>query len=196
MPLERVSSILIAGLGNPGIEYEKTRHNIGFMVADSLNQQSGSTFEHVHLHYCMSRLKWHENQLCLIKPLTYMNLSGLAVHNAILTYRIPIDRVLIVYDDINLPIGRIRIRKNGSDGGQKGLKSILQTLGTKEIARLRIGIGNPEKGGVIDYVLSPFSDQEVLIVKKCIKVACQAICDFADNGLDHAMNFYNGLNCE
>ena len=193
---KRVSPILIVGLGNPGIEYRKTRHNVGFMVADSLSHQCNGNFETVHLHYCMARVKWHKNCLFLMKPLTYMNLSGLAVRNTVITYQIPKERVLIVYDDIHLPIGRIRIRKNGSDGGQKGLKSILQTLDTKEVARLRIGVGYPERGGITDYVLSPFSEQEVPVIKNCIKVACQAILDFADKGLDHAMNFYNGLNCE
>lgn len=196
MLLKSKFSYLIVCLGNPGIEYRETRHNIGFMVADALARQHQGTFENAHLRYSLARLKWHENHLLLMKPITYMNLSGLAVQNAVMTYRICTNRVLVVYDDVHLSIGRLRIRKNGSDGGQKGLRSILETMGTKDIARLRIGVGDPGKSEMIEYVLSPFSEREIPVVQKSVQVACQAIMDVINNGLDYAMNFYNGLNCQ
>lgn len=194
MPEMKKNPIAIIGLGNPGNSYKNTRHNVGFMAVDFINQHYNGLFRNVHLHYEVSEISSGLSSLLLIKPLTYMNLSGLAVDNVLKTYRMNPSDLILVCDDIHLPVGRMRIRKSGRDGGQKGLRSIFDALGTNTILRIRIGVGILENGDIIEHVLSDFFDEEMPVVQKCIQMVDQAVFDIIEQGTEYAMNFYNGLN--
>jgi len=182
---------LIAGLGNIGPEYEGTRHNAGFMVmkellgrkdliAESKRYANTATFKH------------RGRQLILIMPTTYMNLSGKAVRYYMEQEKIPIERTLVVYDDLALPFGKMRMRGKGSDGGHNGLKSINQLLGRQDYPRLRIGIGDDfPKGRQVDYVLDPFSSEEQEKLPEFIKTAADAVLSFASIGIARTMSEYN-----
>ena len=183
---------LIVGLGNPGSEYENTRHNIGFMVLDKLLEESGtSKFVSARLCY-MAEMKHKGRTLILIKPTTFMNLSGKAVHYWMQSEKIPADNLLVVLDDLALPFGSIRLRENGSDAGHNGLKDINLSLGHQQYARLRFGIGNNyPKGKQADYVLSPFSNEEQKNLPERMELACQAIKSFAAIGAKLTMTQFN-----
>jgi len=185
-------SYLIAGLGNIGPEYIDTRHNIGFMVLDALAKASNASF--TTLRYgSLTELRIAGRSLFLLKPSTYMNLSGKAVDYWIKEERIPLERLLIVLDDIALPLGTIRLRKQGSDGGHNGLRSINERLLTTEYARLRVGIGNDfSKGQQADYVLSEWDDEEQKLLPAIINRCIEAINDFVLIGVERAMNRCNG----
>lgn len=182
---------VIVGLGNPGEEYANTRHNIGFMVVDQLNEQVHGHFKKGKGQYLVSRVQIQHHSTLLIKPLTYMNLSGQAVKQVVNYYKITdLSKMLIVLDDFNLPFGTLRLRPQGSAGGQKGLQSILQIMQTNEIPRLRIGIGN----GFNDprsYVLSPFSASERKILPDLITESVAAIESFIQQGIEYTMSRYN-----
>ena len=182
---------LIVGLGNVGIEYDNTRHNIGFMVLDKLIEGSDTIFNVGRLGSTCS-ISHRGNKLILLKPSTYMNLSGKAVNYWLQEEGIKIENLLIICDDLALPIGALRLRKSGSDGGHNGLANIAQTLSTTNFSRLRIGIGSEfNRGGQIDYVLGKLSSQEREQLEPVIKKACQAIKDFSFIGVDRAMNICN-----
>jgi peptidyl-tRNA hydrolase, PTH1 family len=151
---------LIVGLGNPGQEYDLTRHNVGFLILDYLAEMLKIKYRKGR--YMLAAI--HKNRAVLIKPQTFMNLSGKAVLEAAKQY--PISDTIVVYDDIYLPSGEIRIREKGSDGGHKGIRSIVEELGHGEFARLRIGIGSPQKEELSDYVLNPFADKEVKMLNE------------------------------
>jgi PTH1 family peptidyl-tRNA hydrolase len=179
---------LIAGLGNPGREYEQTRHNIGFLVADRLAAQFGSTWE--------KSSKWGAilakcREVILVKPMTYMNRSGEPLGAIGQFYKIEPPEILIVLDDLALPPGRLRLRARGGAGGHNGLESILAQFGTEEIPRLRIGIGAPPHDGSVDYVLSRFFDDEKALVASTIDRAAEAVKWAIDKGLVSAMNNFN-----
>jgi PTH1 family peptidyl-tRNA hydrolase len=186
---ERTPQIrLIAGLGNPGREYEQTRHNIGFLVVDRLAAQFGSTWE--------KSTKWGAilakcGQVILVKPMTYMNRSGEPLRAIGQFYKIEPPEILIVLDDLALPPGRLRLRARGGAGGHNGLESILAQFGTEEIPRLRIGIGAPPRDGSVDYVLSRFFDEEKALVASTIDRAAEAVKWAIDKGLVSAMNNFN-----
>jgi PTH1 family peptidyl-tRNA hydrolase len=181
---------LIAGLGNIGDEYARTRHNIGFDIVDSLAVDPSVFIIDRHAYH--ASLKFKGRQLHLIKPTTYMNLSGKAVKYWMEKEKIPLENVLVVTDDIALPFGKIRIRKNGSDGGHNGLKSIVETLNTTEFPRLRFGIGGDfPKGYQVDYVLGKWSDEEKKQLPEKINVATEAVKSFVTAGVERAMNMYN-----
>lgn len=182
---------LIVGLGNIGYEYDGTRHNIGFRVVDALAQAQGATFQDKRYGFvCKTRVK--NAELLLLKPSTYMNLSGNAVRYWIQQEKIAIENVLIIVDDLSLPVGAIRMKQNGSDAGHNGLKHIAQMLCTQNYNRLKFGIGNDfPRGGQVDFVLGKFSPEDNKIIDEKVTVACDAIKAFALSGMQFAMCHYN-----
>ena len=182
---------LIAGLGNVGAEYEGTRHNVGFMVVDEMARNAEVRWSLERRAY-RTELKIKGRTLILIKPTTYMNLSGEAVRYWLQTEKVPLENLLVVVDDIALPIGTLRMRKQGSGGGHNGLRNIETLLGRNDYCRLRIGVGNNfGRGQQIDYVLGPFSSEEQADLAPTLEKACEAVSCFATQGPDRAMNFYN-----
>ena len=182
---------LIVGLGNIGLEYDGTRHNIGFRVLDALAKASNTAFEDRRYGF-VAHMRIKNAELVLLKPSTYMNLSGNAVRYWLLQERIPVENMLVVVDDLSLPLGTIRIRQGGIDGGHNGLKHIAQTLGGQGYNRLRFGIGNDfPRGTQVDFVLSGFTPEEEQIVNEKALVACDAIKAFALSGIQFAMCNYN-----
>ena len=182
---------LIAGLGNIGLEYANTRHNIGFKILDAFAQASNSAF--ISMRYgSLSELRWKGQSLFLLKPSTYMNLSGNAVNYWLQTEKIPIENLLVVVDDVALDLGVIRLRSKGSDGGHNGLKHIAQILGHQNYARLRFGIGNNfPQGFQVDYVLGQWEKKERELLPERIDVAIEAIKSFTTIGLERTMNTFN-----
>ena len=185
----------MVGLGNPGLKYEFTRHNIGFRVVDSLAQDIEIEFKKVKSYYSLiSRGMINNHKVMLVKPQTFMNLSGRAVNKVVSYYKISLRDLLIVYDDLNLELGQIRIRKKGSAGGHKGMESIIQYLHSEEIPRLRIGIGNPSVNfnfDCVSYVLSNFNGDEEDKIKETIKPSVKAIKTVIEDGFGKAMRKYN-----
>lgn len=182
---------LIAGLGNIGSEYTDTRHNIGFMTLDAWAQASGFVFTAGrYAHTATVRIR--NRQTILIKPSTYMNLSGKAVRYWMEKENVPVENLLIILDDLALPPGTIRLKPDGSDGGHNGLKSINEVLGTSKYARLRMGIGAEfSRGRQSDYVLSSFSDEEKKVIVPAIEKSIDAVKSFVTEGIQTAMNKYN-----
>jgi len=181
---------LIAGLGNIGEQYAHTRHNIGFDIADAL-VHSPSVFS-LDRHAYHASLKFKGRQVHLIKPTTYMNLSGKAVKYWMEKEKILLENVLVITDDIALPFGKIRIRKEGSDGGHNGLKSIIDMLGTTQFPRLRFGIGGDyPKGYQVDYVLGKWTAEEERLLPEKIEKAAEAVKSIITAGIERAMNTYN-----
>ncbi len=179
---------LVAGLGNPGPEYATARHNIGFMVADQLAAQYGSTWE--------KSAKWNAllakcGVVFVAKPMTYMNRSGYPLLAIAQFYKIEPREILVVLDDMALPLGRLRLRLSGGSGGHNGLESVIMQFGTEEIPRLRIGIGEAPPAGSVDYVLSVFFEEEKPIVRSTIDRAVDAVKCAIDNDLISAMNVFN-----
>lgn len=186
---------IVVGLGNPGLKYEFTRHNIGFRIVDSLAQDIEVEFKKVKSYYSLiSRGMVNNHKVMLVKPQTFMNLSGRAVSKAVSYYKIPIQDLLIVYDDLNLELGQIRIRKKGSAGGHKGIESIMQYLHSEEIPRLRIGIGSPLVNfnfDYVSYVLSNFNNEEKDKIGEVIQLSTDAIKTVIEDGFEKAMRKYN-----
>ena len=182
---------LIVGLGNIGNEYDGTRHNIGFRVVDALAQAQSATFQDKRYGFvCKTRVK--NAELLLLKPSTYMNLSGNAVRYWMQQEKIAIENVLIIVDDLSLPVGAIRMKQNGSDAGHNGLKHIAQMLSTQNYNRLKFGIGNDfPRGGQVDFVLGKFSPEDNKVIDEKVIVACDAIKAFALSGMQFAMCHYN-----
>src|SRR6478672_12775830 len=164
---------VIVGLGNPGAKYAGTRHNIGFEVVDYLAAAPGCTPFREKYEAFVAELKEGDETILLIKPLTFMNLSGRAVRAVLDFYKLPLEQVLIVCDDFNLPLGKLRIRGKGSHGGQNGLRNIQEQLGTDGYTRLRIGVGQPGPGDAVDHVLSKFKPGERKAVEDATAVAAQ-----------------------
>lgn len=182
---------LLVGLGNPGPEYEETRHNIGYKVLDKLASMSGTSFSTARLSE-MAEIKHKGRTLILVKPTTYMNLSGKAVQYWLQKEKLQAGQTLIIADDIALPAGAVRLRPRGSDGGHNGLKNIAEILGTDVYPRLRFGVGNDfPKGRQVDYVLGQWSEEEREIIIPRIEIAAQAALGFCTLGLDRAMNEFN-----
>lgn len=185
-------NFLIVGLGNIGNEYQDTRHNIGFMVVDALAREAGVTFEDKRYGF-VAEMRLRGHKLFLLKPSTYMNLSGNAVRYWVNQKKIDLERLMIISDDLALPFGTLRMKPSGSEGGHNGLKSITQCLGTNQYARLRFGIGNEfSRGHQVDFVLGKFDDTEQAAISERIAKAGEAIKAFALSGLQFAMNHYNG----
>jgi len=183
---------LVVGLGNPGSKYEGTRHNIGYEVIDRLaSGGSGARFSR-KFEGLLAEVEIDYRRVLLLKPETFMNLSGRSVVPALNFYRLEPADLLVVCDDLNLPLGKLRIRKGGSDGGQKGLRDISAHLGTEEYARLRIGIGDRGPIEATDFVLSRFRSAERPVIEDALIVATQAVAVWVAQGADSAMNRFNG----
>jgi PTH1 family peptidyl-tRNA hydrolase len=183
---------LIAGLGNPGSEYERTRHNVGFEAADRLASRHSITLKQ---HRGIALVGWgllDGSRLGVMKPITFMNLSGRAVRDVSQYYDVEPADLLVVYDDLNLPLGTIRLRTGGSAGGHNGIQNVVDVLKTDAFPRLRIGIGNAyARGRQADYVLSPFSSKDREVVDEAVVRATDAIEAFVREGIDVAMNRFN-----
>lgn len=182
---------LIIGLGNPGKKYEKTRHNMGFMVIDLLSDISKIDVDKEVFHGLLGRGKIFGEDVLLFKPTTFMNLSGLAVSEIVNYFKIDLDDVIIIFDDMALVPGQIRLRKNGSSGGHKGMQNIIESLNSEEIQRIRIGIGEPGEYDTVDYVLGkPLKDEQPLI-EEAIKATVDALKVALTKDFDYAMNKFN-----
>ena len=186
---ERTPQIrLIVGLGNPGPEYAATRHNIGFMIVDQLAAQFGSTWERSSKWDALSAKC---GDVLLVKPLSFMNRSGYPLFAIAQFHKIIPQEILVVLDDLALPLGRLRLRTSGGSGGHNGLESIIMQFGTEEIPRLRIGIGAAPLEGSTDYVLSRFFEEETALVISTVNRAVEAVKCAIDNGVVSAMNTFN-----
>jgi PTH1 family peptidyl-tRNA hydrolase len=183
---------LIVGLGNPGREYRASRHNIGFMVLDQLAEELDTSFTKVKMNALMTAVRWKGERLILVKPQTFMNLSGQAVSSFLRFYKLPLENMLVVYDDVDLPFETLRLKPDGGDAGQKGVGSIIQQLGTKEFPRLRVGIGRPPgRMPVSDYVLQDFSNDETENLPYVLGQAVLAAQHVVEFGLNAAMTRFN-----
>ena len=184
---------IVVGLGNPGAKYNRTRHNIGFQVIDKLSSDLGASLPNAKFEGEVTSTQIDQNRLVLVKPLTFMNCSGRCVAAFAKFYKINVtEDLLIVCDDLSLPLGKLRTRPKGSAGGQNGLKDILQSLSTQEIARLRIGIDQPPpRWDAADYVLGKFREDEQASVEEAVKTATEAIRVWCLGGISHCMNQFN-----
>jgi PTH1 family peptidyl-tRNA hydrolase len=184
---------LIIGLGNPETRHAGTRHNVGFDVLDRIAQSFRTSFSAGRGNYHWTKINWRNTSVILLKPMTYMNLSGHAVVSAMNFWKIPRENILVVCDDLNLPSGSIRLRAKGSAGGQNGLKHIIECLGSDEFARLRVGIRLEDRlpSSFSSFVLGKFSEEEKNTMEKTVPLCEEAILDFAQSGIEHAMNHYN-----
>jgi len=182
----------IVGLGNPGPKYTGTRHNIGFAVIDYLAAGTGVSGFRGRFQSQVAEMKEGDEQVLLIKPETFMNLSGRAVRQAVDFYKLELRDLIVVCDDIALPVGKLRVRARGSDGGQKGLRSIMEQLGTPEYARLRVGVGSPgEHIDAADYVLSRFAPGERAVIDDAVAATAQGLLVWIRQGIDPCMNKVN-----
>lgn len=184
-------SYLVVGLGNIGPEYSKTRHNMGFMVLDAWSQASNTAFNTMR-YGDVAEIHLKGRTVYLLKPSTYMNLSGNAVRYYLQKLPIPTDRLLVICDDINLPFGKLRMRKNGSDGGHNGLKNIAECLETENYARIRMGVGHEfSTGAQADYILGNLSEEEMKEMDNLSEKVIQGVKDWIFVGADRAMNVLN-----
>ena len=183
---------MIVGLGNPGSKYEKTRHNMGWEALDRAAHNAGIKVNVNRYHGLTGMGVIAGEKVILVKPLTYMNLSGDCVQPLAAYYKIPPEDILVICDDVNLPLGRIRFRKSGSAGGHNGLKSIIGRLGSDAFPRLRLGVGGPGEGiDLIDHVLMPFLGEDAAKAEALAKTAAEAVLCFLTDGPDKVMNEYN-----
>jgi peptidyl-tRNA hydrolase, PTH1 family len=188
-----VNHFLIIGLGNPGREYELTRHNIGFLAIDRLAERWDVNVSKYKSKALIGEYRKSHEKVVLVKPQTYMNLSGNAVRSVYQFYKLPIEQLLVIYDDLDLPFGFIRIRKSGGSSGQKGMKSIIEQLGTEEFPRIRVGIGRPPgKMNSVDFILNKFKSLENKELSIILDTCADAVECFIEKGIDAAMNRYNG----
>lgn len=184
---------LLIGLGNPGREYRDNRHNVGFMLIDRLIVRLNARGMKVQSKAIVTTATYEERKLILAKPQTYMNLSGQSAQGLLHFYKLPMENMLVAHDDLDLPFGTIRIRPGGGPGGQKGMASTIEQLGTKDFPRLRIGIGRPPgRMDPSDYVLQNFSREEMKMLSEVVDRAADAALTFVVDGLNKAMNKYNG----
>ena len=184
---------LIVGLGNPGLQYEKTRHNAGFMVIDALAEKYGVGFPKRKYDALIGECKIGDNRIMLVKPQTFMNLSGKAVTAICSFYKIPYDKVIVMFDDVSLDVGKIRVRRKGSDGGHNGIKDIIQLSGTSDIPRIKIGVGKKPNAeyDLKDWVLGKFSKEDLDNFQKATEIGVKAAEEIVKRGIDSAMNRYN-----
>ena len=184
---------LIVGLGNPGPKDENTRHNMGFLTVDLLSEKTGVKINKVKFKAAYNIMNFAGCKCLVMKPQTYMNLSGEAVREAVQFYKIPADHVLVIYDDISLPVGKLRVRPTGSAGGHNGIKNIIAHLGTQDFPRVKIGVGAPEgeDKDMIDWVIGAPSQAERKILMESFEKAIQAAECIIENGCQKAMNQFN-----
>jgi PTH1 family peptidyl-tRNA hydrolase len=184
---------LVAGLGNPGREYQSNRHDIGFMLVNRLAERLVVTFSRMQSSALVTKADYRRKRLIMAKPQTYMNLSGQAVSALVHFFKLPLENVIIAYDDVDLPLGTLRLRPSGGSAGHKGMQSIIESLGTQDFPRLRVGIGRPPgRMEAADYVLQNFSKEETEILPGVLDRAVEATLTFITEGVDIAMNQYNG----
>ena len=182
---------LVAGLGNPGRKYNDTRHNAGFMVVDRLADKYNIRLNREERKAVVAKERIKGEKVILAKPQTFMNESGVAIQQLADYYDLDIDDILVVYDDLDLDVGQLKIKPKGGHGGHNGIKSVINLLGAKNFARVRIGIGRPEYRSVRDYVLSKFSVEEEEEIEQSLQQGVKAVEYFLDDDLDQAMNKYN-----
>lgn len=184
---------LVVFLGNPGAKYNGTRHNVGFMVSEKLEKKLGIKIDRLRFKALTAQADIGGEKVLLMKPQTYMNLSGEAVIQAVKFYKIPPERVLVVSDDVSLPVGKLRIRTKGSAGGHNGLKNIIAHLGTDAFPRIKLGVGSPEhpEHEMIDWVLGSFKNQDAVDIEAACAKAAEAVECYITKGADRAMNLYN-----
>lgn len=184
---------LIVGLGNPGSEYRQNRHNVGFMVVDVLAEKADIPIRRVSFRALIGKGTLEGEPVILAKPQTFMNKSGEAVAPLLRFYKIPVERLLVIHDDLDLPVGTLRLRPSGGTGGQRGMESLVAKLGTREFARLRVGIGRPPgRMDPSDYVLHDFDQPEKEMLPEIFHHAVQAVHMFLNKGIEQAMNEFNG----
>jgi PTH1 family peptidyl-tRNA hydrolase len=185
---------LIVGLGNPGVKYELTRHNIGFQVVDFIANKIDEKFKRVQFNALIAKGSYKGKKIILVKPQTFMNNSGQSVGSLARYYKVDFENVIVIFDDVDLPFETIRIRSEGGSGGHKGMKSIIQHLGNSlEFPRIRFGVGRPPgRMDTADYVLQRFSKEEEKFIDLYIQKASDAIFDIVENDIVHAMNHFNG----
>ena len=187
-----IETFLIVGLGNPGREYRETRHNVGFMLLDRLAVKINARFTRLQSRALVASSVYNENKIILAKPQTFMNLSGQSVQGLVHFYKMPLTNLLVAHDDLDLPVGTIRIRPDGRSAGQKGMSSTIERLGTDDFPRLRLGIGRPPgQMAAPDYVLQDFSNADLAIISETLNRAVEAVLTFIADGLHPAMNKYN-----
>ena len=184
---------LIVGLGNPGKEYDGTRHNIGFEAVDYIADKYNIELNRIKFKGVFGEGFIDGKKVILLKPTTYMNLSGESIREVINFYKISNEEVIVIYDDISLEVGRLRIREKGSHGGHNGIKSIIANLGTDVFPRIKIGVGAP-KGNLVSHVLGKFSDDEVEVLRETIKASSDALNIMVKSDTKEAMNRFNGFN--
>jgi peptidyl-tRNA hydrolase, PTH1 family len=182
---------IIVGLGNPGRQYKDTRHNIGFMVAEELASRHNIEKQESNFDAIIGHIRINGEKVLLVKPLTYMNLSGSSVQPLIHWHKLALTDLMVVHDDMDLPLGTIRIRPNGGSGGQKGIKSIMERLSSPDFARTRLGIGRPEDRDAVDWVLGRFKDEEQTLLRQTVQRAADALERWVTSGIVDAMNTYN-----
>ena len=183
---------LIVGLGNPGEKYARTRHNLGFLALDLLAERQKLKVNRIKYKALVAETEFGGARCLLMKPQTYMNLSGEAVREAAQFYKVPADHVLVIYDDVSLPVGKIRVRPTGSAGGHNGIKNIISHLGTQDFPRIKIGTGAPGEGGdMIDWVIGVPSQAERKVLVESFEKAIQAAECIIEHGCQKAMNDFN-----
>ena len=185
---------LLVGLGNPGDQYENTRHNVGFMVADELAERHNIPVQRLKFRALTNTVTVGDRKVLLMKPVTYMNLSGEAVHEAAAFYKIPPEHILVISDEVALAPGKLRVRRSGSAGGHNGLKNIIAHLGTDQFPRIRLGVGSKPHPDydMADWVLGKFQGEDKKAVEAAVKKAADAAECLIREGVDKAMNQYNG----
>ena len=187
------NTFLIVGLGNPGREYKDNRHNFGFLLMDRLTVRLNARMSRVQAKALVGSVNYEGNKIILAKPQTYMNLSGQAIQGLARFYKLPLENVIVAHDDLDLPFGTIRIRPGGGPGGQRGIASTIERLGSKDFRRLRLGIGRPP--GRMDpaaYVLQDFPKADLPLLSEILDRAADAALTFVTEGLNAAMNKFNG----
>ncbi|MBP3599979.1 MAG: aminoacyl-tRNA hydrolase [Clostridia bacterium] len=184
---------LVVGLGNPGLQYENTRHNAGFMAVDKFAEDNGFKFNKNKYNALLGECKIGDMRILVIKPQTYMNNSGSAVTGVSTFYKIPAERIIVLHDDISFDVGKLRMRRKGSDGGQKGLRDIIELLGTEDITRIKIGVGrkpHPD-ADTANWVLGKIPKEQTAELEKILEKASAAVKEIILRGIDSAMNKYN-----
>ena len=192
-PIIRQGPFLIAGLGNPGRRYEHNRHNVGFMLVNCMAEKLGASFGRVESRAVVAKTVYQGQRTVLVKPQTFMNNSGAAISSLVRFYKVPFENLLVIYDDVDLPLGTLRIRPFGGSAGQKGMQSIIERLGTEAFPRLRIGTSRPPgRMDAADYVLQDFPPDEAELLAETLERGVKAGLTFISEGLEKAMNLYNG----
>jgi PTH1 family peptidyl-tRNA hydrolase len=187
------SPMLVVGLGNPGPRYARNRHNVGYQCVDYIARRHAISVERKRFQALLGEGTLDDHRVILAKPLTFMNGSGEAVGPLSRWYKVAPQQMLIIYDDLDLPLGKVRVRPGGSSGGHHGIESLIAELHTPDFCRVRVGIGRPERGDPIDYVLNDFSREQAPVIERTYDLVEQIVLCFLRQGIKEAMNTYNGL---